>query len=65
MHIGNIAILKGVLKMTKKEKMRLIKQAEKVAAEPKLNPEYKRGKLSHSEIYRGVKREKYINEWAD
>jgi hypothetical protein len=51
--------------MTKKEKMKLIRQAEKLAAIPKLNPEYKPGRLTHFEMYHGIKRSKYINEWAD
>ncbi len=51
--------------MTKKEKMRLIRQAEKAAAIPVINPEYKKGRRSNSEIYNGIIRNKYINEWVD
>ena len=51
--------------MTKKEKMRLIRLAEKAAAIPVLNPNYKKGKQSHRDIYLGFVNNKYINEWAD
>ena len=51
--------------MTKKEKMQAIRQAAKAAAIPMLNPEYKKGRRSNSEIYNGIVRNKYVNEWAD
>lgn len=51
--------------MTKKEKIKLIRQAEKLAAIPKLNPDFKPGRRSYSEIYQGIIRNKYANEWAD
>jgi hypothetical protein len=65
MHIGIIAILFKVIAMTKKEKMKQIRQAEKLAALPKLNPDFKPGRRSYSEIYQGIIRNKYVNEWAD
>ena len=63
--IGNIAILKRLFKVTKRELIKQIKDAEKKANEPKLNPEYKRGRRTHAEMYQGVKRNKYLNEWLD
>lgn len=51
--------------MTKKEKMQLIRQAEKLSHTPVLNPNYKKGRRSNAEIYNGVVRNKYINEWID
>jgi hypothetical protein len=51
--------------MTKKEKMNQIREAEKIAAIPKPNPEYKKGKRSHTEVFNGIVRNKYLNEWLD
>lgn len=47
--------------MTKKEKLRQIKEAQKRFAEAEeasrpLNPNYKKGRRSHSEIFAGVTR---------
>ena len=39
--------------MTIKEEMRLIRQAEKAAAIPVINHEYKKGRRSNAEIYNG------------
>lgn len=47
--------------MTKREKMRAQKLAQKVVKEePKLNPNYKPGRRSLSEMFNGVNRSKFV-----
>lgn len=47
--------------MSKREKLKEIRQAQKLAIEPKkLNPNYKPGRRTMSEIFAGVNRSKYL-----